>query len=92
MQDHYAKLGVSAGATADAIKAAYRKKVTQYHPDKNASPDAAVRFREVQDAYETLSDAERRRAYDEYRERSLIEDPLPVARALAEKYIQEALN
>ena len=92
MQDHYAKLGVSAGATADSIKAAYRKKVTQYHPDKNPSPDAAIRFREVQEAYETLSDAERRQAYDEYRERSLIEDPLPVARALAEKYIQEALN
>lgn len=92
MQDHYAKLGVSTGATADSIKAAYRKRVTQYHPDKNPSPDAAIRFREVQEAYETLSDAGRRQAYDEYRERSLIEDPLPVARTLAEKYIQEALN
>lgn len=92
MQDHYAKLGVSPDATADLIKAAYRKKVTQYHPDKNPSPDAAVRFREVQEAYEALSDTERRMAYDEHRKRSLIEDPLPVARSISDKYIQDALN
>lgn len=92
MQDHYAKLGIAPGASADLIKAAYRKKATQYHPDKNASPDAAIRFREVQDAYETLSDAKRRAAYDDYRQRSLIEDPLPVARAIAEKHIQDALS
>ena len=88
-QDHYARLGVSSAATPEAIKAAYRKKAAQYHPDKNPSADAAARFREVQEAYEVLSDADRRKAFDDYRQRSLIEDPLPVAREIAAKYIQE---
>lgn len=92
MQDHYAKLGISPGAAAALIKAAYRKRAAQYHPDKNPSSDAAARFREVQEAYETLSDIARRKAYDEYRQHSLIEDPLPVARDIAGKYIQEAIN
>lgn len=92
MQDHYARLGVSPGASADLIKAAYRKKAAQYHPDKNPSPDAGARFREVQEAYEVLSDADRRKAYDDYRQRSLIEDPMAVARDIAGKYIQEAIH
>lgn len=92
MRDHYATLGVAPNETADLIKAAYRKKAAQYHPDKNPSPDAAVRFREVQEAYEALSDATRRKAYDEYRQRSLIEDPLPVARDIAGQYLKKAIN
>lgn len=91
MQDHYEILGVSPIATADAIKAAYRKKAAQYHPDKNQDPDAPKRFREAQEAYEVLSDAARRKAYDEYRQRNLIEDPLAVARDMSSKYIQDAL-
>jgi len=91
-RDHYATLGVSPDATADLIKAAYRKKAAQYHPDKNPSPDAAARFREVQEAYEVLSDAARRQAYNEYRQRSLIEDPMSVARDIAGKYIQELIH
>lgn len=92
MQDHYQKLGVSPSATADLIKAAYRKKAAQYHPDKNASPDAAARFREAQEAYEVLSDAERRKAFDDYRQRSLIEDPLAVAQDISAKYIQDVIK
>ena len=92
VQDHYARLGVASSASAEAIKAAYRKKAAQYHPDKNPSPDAAARFREVQQAYEVLGDAQRRKDYDDYRQRSLIEDPLPVAREIAAKYIEEAIN
>lgn len=92
MQDSYEILGISPIATADSIKAAYRKKAAQYHPDKNQSPDAPVRFREVQEAYEVLSDPARRKAYDEYRQRNLIEDPLAVARDISEKYIQDALQ
>jgi DnaJ-class molecular chaperone len=91
MQDHYARLGISPGTSADLIKAAYRKKAAQYHPDKNPSPDAGARFREVQEAYEVLSDTERRKAYDDYRQRSLIEDPMAVARDIAGKYIKEAI-
>jgi DnaJ-class molecular chaperone len=92
MQDNYMILGVSPGATTDLIKSAYRKKAAQYHPDKNQSPDAATRFREAQEAYEVLSDPARRKAYDEYRQRSLIEDPAPVAWEIAGKYIQEAIK
>jgi DnaJ-domain-containing protein 1 len=92
VQDHYARLGVASSASAEAIKAAYRKKAAQYHPDKNPSPDAAARFREVQQAYEVLGDAQRRKDFDDYRQRSLIEDPLPVAREIAAKYIEEAIN
>ena len=92
VQDFYARLGVSSSASSELIKAAYRKKAAQYHPDKNPSPDAAARFREVQEAYEVLGDAQRRKAFDEYRQRSLIEDPLPVAREISAKYIQEILH
>ena len=92
MQDHYEKLGISPGATADLIKAAYRKKAALYHPDKNQSADAPIRFREVQEAYEVLTDADRRKAYDDYRQRSLIEDPLLVAREISGKYIQDVLR
>ncbi|PKO73543.1 MAG: molecular chaperone DnaJ [Betaproteobacteria bacterium HGW-Betaproteobacteria-17] len=92
MHDHYQTLGVSPSATPDLIKAAYRKKAAQFHPDKNQSADAPTRFREVQEAYEVLSDAARRKAYDDYRQRSLIEDPLPVAWEMSGKYIQEALK
>ena len=92
VQDFYARLGVSSSASSELIKAAYRKKAAQYHPDKNPSPDAAARFREVQEAYEVLCDAERRKALDDYRQRSLIEDPMPVARDISEKYIQGILH
>lgn len=92
MQDSYEILGISPTATADAIKAAYRKRAAQYHPDKNPSADASVRFREIQEAYEVLSDPARRKAYDEYRQRNLIEDPLAVAWDISGKYIQDALQ
>ncbi len=92
MQDHYEKLGLSPSATAEIIKAAYRKKAAQYHPDKNQAPDAALRFREVQEAYEVLSDTERRKVFDDYRQRSLIEDPMATAREISSKYIQDVLK
>lgn len=92
MQDHYSALGVSPNASLELIKSAYRRKAAQYHPDRNAAPDAPARFREAQAAYEVLSDPAGRKAYDDFRQRSLIDDPLPAAREIWETYIQGVLK
>ena len=63
----YDTLGVKKGASADEIKKAYRKLAAQYHPDKNPGDAAAEeKFKEVQNAYDTLSDAEKRKQYDSF--------------------------
>lgn len=56
-KDYYAILGVSRKATDDEIKKAYRKLALKYHPDKNKSPGAEEKFKEVAEAYEVLSDS-----------------------------------
>lgn len=63
-KDYYAILGVPRTATTADIKRAYRKLAKQYHPDINDNPDAAQRFRELTEAYDTLTDPDRRRRYD----------------------------
>jgi curved DNA-binding protein CbpA len=66
MRKLYETLDVSEDATAEEIKKAYRKLASKHHPDKNPDdPNAAERFKEVQEAYECLSDPERRQIYDE---------------------------
>ena len=69
--DHYAVLGVSRGASADEIRSAYRRLARQYHPDVSGAPDAAARFKEITQAYEILSDPEKRQRYDMFGESEL---------------------
>ena len=65
-RDFYEVLGISKTANADELKRAYRKKAKQYHPDICKEPDAEEKFKEVQEAYEVLSDDNKRAAYDRY--------------------------
>jgi molecular chaperone DnaJ len=62
--DYYQTLGVSKGASTDEIKKAFRKKAHEFHPDKGAGNEA--KFKEVNEAYQVLSDAQKRQQYDQY--------------------------
>lgn len=63
-KDYYRVLGVERDADADAIKKAWRRLARRYHPDVNKAPDAAARMQDVNEAYEVLSDPDKRAAYD----------------------------
>lgn len=66
-RDYYEVLGVKRDASADEIKRAYRSLAKKYHPDMNpGDKEAEVRFKEVGEAYEVLSDTDKRRKYDQY--------------------------
>lgn len=65
-KDYYDILGVSKDASDDEIKHAYRKLSKKWHPDINKAPDAEAKFKEINEAYETLSDPQKRANYDQY--------------------------
>jgi len=65
-RDYYEILGINKTASAKEIKSAYRKLAKQYHPDRNKEAGAESKFKEVQEAYEILSDERKRAAYDQY--------------------------
>ncbi|XP_017280894.1 dnaJ homolog subfamily B member 1a [Kryptolebias marmoratus] len=70
-KDYYNVLGISKGASEEEIKKAYRKQALRFHPDKNKSPKAEDKFKEVAEAYDVLSDAKKRDIYDRYGEEGL---------------------
>ena len=65
-RDYYEVLGLSKGASDDEIKKAFRKLAKQYHPDINKAPDAEAKFKEINEAYEVLSDPQKRQTYDQF--------------------------
>ena len=64
--DFYEVLGVKKGASKEEIKSAYRKQAMANHPDRNKSPDAEEKFKEINEAYEVLSNDQKKTAYDQY--------------------------
>lgn len=65
-KDYYEVLGIPRNATGEAIKRAFRKLAMEYHPDKNKEAGAEARFKEINEAYQVLSDTEKRSQYDRF--------------------------
>jgi DnaJ family protein A protein 2 len=77
MADYYAALGVSKDANDDEIKKAYKKMAIKYHPDKNSEPGATEKFKEINEAYEALSDPDKRGVYDKFGAEGLKNNGMP---------------
>ncbi|KAM4604409.1 dnaJ homolog subfamily B member 1b [Polymixia lowei] len=70
-KDYYDVLGIKKGASEDDIKKAYRKQALRFHPDKNKSPGAEDKFKEIAEAYDVLSDPKKKDIYDQFGEEGL---------------------
>ncbi|MBC7619146.1 MAG: J domain-containing protein [Candidatus Saccharibacteria bacterium] len=91
MKDHYATLGLSPSAALADIKKAFRQLASIHHPDRNTDENAPQRFRLVQEAYEILSDATKRQAFDDNRRRNLLDSPIDTAREIWQAYMNRIL-
>ena len=65
-RDYYEVLGLQKGASQDEIRRAYRQLAKKYHPDVNKEPGAEAKFKEINEAYDTLSDEQKKARYDQY--------------------------
>ena len=65
-QDYYETLGVARSDSEEDIRRAFRKKAMEYHPDRNKTPGAEDKFKEINEAYQVLSDSKKRAQYDRY--------------------------
>ena len=65
-KDYYEVLGVSKGASEEAVRKAFRKKAMEFHPDRNKTPQAEAKFKEVNEAYQVLIDPQKRAQYDRF--------------------------
>ena len=92
MKDYYRILGIAPTATLADIKGAYRKRASALHPDRNPSLEAHAQFQEMQEAFDVLEDEARRRAYDDNRRRSLIDNPQETAREIWAAYLKGVLT
>ena len=65
-RDYYEVLGIPKNASDDEIKKSFRSLARQYHPDVNKNADAVEKFKEINEAYQVLSDPQKRAAYDQF--------------------------
>ena len=75
-RDYYEVLGIDRNATDEKIKRAFRKLAFKYHPDRNREDGAEEKFKEINEAYEVLSDPEKRAAYDRSEEQHVCSSDL----------------
>ena len=92
MKDYYRTMGLAPTASLGEIKAAYRKRASALHPDRNPSAAAHADFQALQEAYDVLANAAKRLAYDDNRRRSLIVNPIETAREIWSAYLKAALT
>ena len=86
-KDYYKVLGIARGASEDEIKKAYRKQALRYHPDKNKSPGAEDKFKEIAEAYDVLSDAKKKDIYDRFGEEGKLKPELLSTQVCATSFL-----